>query len=402
MEPLVIVGAGMASASLVVSYRQIDPERPIVVVGDEPYLPYSRPPLCKDFLTGTEGVEKLFIRRAEFYDDRNVEFRLRDRVTSIDVEGRVVTLAADVQVRFGDLVIATGSSNLRPPGFEQAFDLRTGADSLRLRAHISSGDALLIVGGGLIGMEAASTAIAAGSAVTIVEAANRVLSRVASEELSRHLLERARSAGVDVRLSTLVDACRRRDVRLASGGSLRSDVVLLAIGVTPNVDLAAAAGLEVMDGIVVDEFLRTSARHVFAIGDCARFLVPGTGGMRRRLESVSNATEQARCLAWTLTGDPRPFEHVPTTWSHQFGDRVQLAGVAPPGARSVMRGIPSDGSFSVFRFDGMRLAAVESVNAPSDHVTAKRMLARGSGLHVTPTEVADPRIPLSALVAKSA
>ena len=399
MDPLVIVGGGMAAAGLVLSYRQIDPSRPIVVVGDEAHLPYSRPPLCKEFLTGTAGVESLSLRQRAFYDQRNVELRLADRAVSVHLERRVVTLASGSRLRFGDLVLATGASNRRIPGFESALDLRTVDDAMRLRAQLSAGTRVVIVGGGLIGLEVASSAIGMGAGVAVLEADQRLMSRSASEALSSYLLDRSTRAGVDVYLGVGAERCDARGLRLRTGELVRGDVVVLAIGVVPNVELAVAAGLDVDDGIVVDEFLRTKAPGVFAIGDCARYPVLGSGGSRRRLESVNNATEQARQLAATLTGNPRPFDHVPTFWSHQFGDRIQIAGVAPLGSRAVIRGELTDGSFSIFRFDSARLVAVESVNAPSDHVAAKRLMASGLADRMTPAVVVDPRISLPDLVA---
>lgn len=399
MDPLVIVGAGMAGAGLVLSYRQIDSSRPIVVIGDEAHLPYARPPLCKEFLTGAAGIESLSLRQRAFYEERNVELRLADQAVSLDLEDRCVTLASGSRLRFGDLVLATGASNRRIPGFESALDLRTVDDAMRLRAQLSAGTRVVIVGGGLIGLEVASSAIGKGARVAVLEADQRLMSRIASEALSSYLLARSTTAGVEVHLGVGAERCDSQGVRLRTGELVLADVVVLAIGVVPNVELAAGAGLDVEGGIVVDEFLRTTAPGVFAIGDCARYPVLGSGGSHRRLESVNNANEQARQLAATLNGHSRPFNPIPTFWSHQFGDRIQVAGLAPPGSTAVMRGESTGGSFSIFRFDSGRLVAVESVNAPTDHVAAKRLLGSAPAHRITPAVVADLRTPLSDLVA---
>ena len=395
-EPVVIVGASHAGFQLAASLRQHGYDGGITLIGDEPVLPYQRPPLSKDYLDGKIGFDLLVMRPEVFYRDHHVEYLPGMRVAEIDRAGKAVRLASGERIAYGHLVLATGARNRVPPlpGIELdgVCYLRTLAETDELRQRLDAASRIVVIGAGFIGLEFAAVARAQGKHVRIIELVDRVMARVVSVPTSRFFAAAHRGTGVEFdfgaqAVSIRGQAGRLDHVELAGGGRLGADLVLVSVGVVPNTELAAAAGLAVANGIVVDERLLTADPDISAIGDCAAFPCVHAEGRATRLEAVQNAADHARCVADRLVGKPHPYIALPWFWSEQGKLRLQIAGLATGHDRSVLRGDPEGGEFSVFCYRGDHLLGIESVNRPADHAHARRLLA--AGRQVTPQEAAD-------------
>lgn len=406
MSGIVIVGAGQAGFQAAASLREAGFSGDLTLIGEEAALPYQRPPLSKAYLAGKTDARGLLLRQESFFAEHRILHRAGTRVTGIDRAGRSVRLADGESVTYDHLVLATGARNrtLPVPGADLAGvrQLRSLDDADALRAAIEDIRRIVVVGAGFIGLEFAAVCAARGLAVTVIEAAERVMARAVSPGTSQAFRAFHEEAGVTFRFGAGVSAIEGEGgrvvaVRTADGDSLPADLVLVGIGVVPNQELAEGAGLSVHDGIAVDTFLATSDPAVSAIGDCVRFPTRFAAGMpggdRVRIESVQNAVDQGRCLAARLTGRPAAYDAVPWFWSDQGPRKLQIAGLAAPGDSSVLR--QAGAGFSVFRFRDRALSAVESVDRPADHMAARRLLAAARTL--TPEQAADPGFDLKAL-----
>ena len=411
-DAVVVVGAGQAGFQTALSLRERRFEGPVVLIGAEDVAPYQRPPLSKAYLVDDPPREEDVILRPEaFYQDKDIEVRRGRRAVALDRAARTVTLDDGTSVSYGHLVLATGTRplTLAVPGAELAgvFALRTLADARRLRSRLRPGARLVVVGGGFVGMEVAAAAAGAGMHVTVLEAADRILARVVAPEIGGHLHDTHRDRGVDVRTGVTVAGLVGEGgvvtaVRPADGPVLPADTVVVGVGVRPEVELAREAGLAAHGtrGVLVDEQLRTGDPHISAIGDCASF--PSVHAEAEvRLESVQNAVDHARHVAARVCGaDPGPYRAVPWFWTHQYDRNVQIAGIGGPADERVVLGDPGTGRFSVARFRGGRLVAVESVNSPADHMAARRLLDRGHG--PSPAEAGSPGFTLKEFVRTAA
>jgi 3-phenylpropionate/trans-cinnamate dioxygenase ferredoxin reductase subunit len=399
-ERVVVIGAGHAGVLVADALRAGGHDGPLTLVGAEPVLPYQRPPLSKEHLAPGGTSVPLPLRAERFFADQRIALRTGVTATALDRAARTVLLDDGGALPYDVLVLATGAANRMPvvPGADLAgvHALRTLADAAALRAGLSRARSVLVVGAGFVGLEVAAAARAHGMGVTVLEAADRPLTRVLSGETADHVAEVHRRAGTDLRLGEAVAAFTGRRGRVtgavsSAGTEYRADLVLVGTGVVPRTALAAAAGLPVADGIVVDESLRTPDPAIYAVGDCASHPSVHTG-TRTRLESVQNATDQGRHVAAAILGDARPYTEVPWFWSHQGALKLQIAGVRLPGDESVLCGDPATGRFSVCCFRDGRLAVVESVNRPADHIAARRLLAAGRS--PDPARVGDPEFSL--------
>jgi 3-phenylpropionate/trans-cinnamate dioxygenase ferredoxin reductase subunit len=385
---IVIAGAGHAGVLLAEALRRAGCVSPIVLVGDEPELPYERPPLSKAYLD--DGTADVALRSAGFYAEHRIKLIKGRRVLVLRRHERMVELDDGTRL------------DVPGVGLRGVHTLRTRADADQVRARLRPGARVVLVGAGFIGLEIASAAVAAGCETTVVEVADRVMGRAVSQPISAHATRLHENAGARIHLRTGVVRILGRHgevtgVELASGERLPADLVVVGIGVVPNVELARDAGLAVANGIVVDQSLVTSDPSISAIGDCAVFPF-GSTRRRLRLESVQNAADQARCVAARLTGTPAPYREMPWFWSHQGGMKLQIAGLLPAGeAQSLVRGDPASGRFSVLTYQGRELACVESVNSPGDHLAARRLLAARTS--PDPATAADPRVALRDLIA---
>jgi 3-phenylpropionate/trans-cinnamate dioxygenase ferredoxin reductase subunit len=390
-----IVGAGQAGFQLAASLHQEGFTGRVVLIGDEPVLPYQRPPLSKSYLAGQTGVDDLWLRPAEFYAKQQIELICGDAVTAIDRGRRRLRSASGTEVSFDHLVFATGA-RFRPlavPGAELdgVLPLRTLADADILRQRLDQTHQIVVVGAGFIGLEFAAVALAHGADVHVIEITHHPMGRVVSAPTSRFFTEAHRRWGVKISLGTgvariLGTGGRVSGVETTGGERLPADLVLICIGVVPNAELAQAAGLTVDNGIVVNRHLITSSPEIFAIGDCANFPTPFAMG-RVRLESVQNAVDQGRCVAARLAGRPESYEKVPWFWSDQGDLKLQIAGITAGHDKAVVRGDAADGRFSVFCFRRGRLIGIESINRPADHAVARRLLAADPEL--SPEQAAD-------------
>ncbi|SHO65491.1 3-phenylpropionate/trans-cinnamate dioxygenase ferredoxin reductase subunit [Pseudoxanthobacter soli DSM 19599] len=409
MGNIVIVGSGHAGYQLAAALRHAGNDDAVFLVGDEPHLPYQRPPLSKDYLKTAMKPEDLRFWSEEQFAEKAIKRIAGVAVTAIDRAAGAVSLSNGHRLGFDRLVLATGTRNrvLPVPGGDRAgiYSLRTVDDAERIRAALENATSAVVIGGGFIGLEIAATIAERGVPVTVVEAAGRVMGRVVGEAVSRHHERVLGALGVGFRFhakvagilgpESLGSTGRVEAVLLGDGERLEADIVIVGIGVLPNQELAVASDLAAGDGILVDAGLATADPRIFAIGDVARH--PSLyASAPVRIESVQNATDQARLVAARLAGKPAgAYGAVPWFWSHQGSLKLQIAGLGHEADETVLRGRPEDGAFSAFRFRAGRLVAVESVDRPTDHMAARRLLAGGTML--TPGQAADESFDLKAL-----
>jgi 3-phenylpropionate/trans-cinnamate dioxygenase ferredoxin reductase subunit len=400
-EAVLIVGAGHAGFQLATSLRQQGFKERIGLVNDEAHLPYQRPPLSKAYLKGTGGPDSLMFRPDKFYRDQNVEL-ISDRAVSIDRAARKLLLASGSSLDYGHLVLATGARNrlldIPNANHEDVRYLRTLDESETLRQRIAPGQRVVVIGAGFIGLEFAATARAKGLEVDVLELGTRVMARAVTAEISEFFQARHTAAGIRIHLGVQAtsiesDGVSVTGVSLSDGRHVPADMVVVGVGVLPNVELAAEAGLSVAAGIIVDEHLLTSDPHISAIGDCALFASQRFGGSLR-LESVQNATDHARCVASRLTGDAKTYDGLPWFWSDQGPDKLQIAGLTTGYDRVVVRGDPGQASFSAFCYKSGQLVGVESVNRAADHVFGRKIL--GLNRTIEPEQAADTGFDLKA------
>ena len=401
----VVVGASHAGAQVATNLRQRAWDGEIRLIGEEPWLPYHRPPLSKTFLAQSQSPNDILIRPQASYAKADIATELSSRVTRIDTENRQVYLEDGSALDFDALVLATGARAraLPIPGSELdgVHQLRNAEDVLAIRRRVASGRDAVIVGGGYIGLETAASLRQAGMNVTILEAQSRVLQRVTSAEISAFYQRVHREEGVrilsDARITEIQGKGSVQAVCLNGQPALPADLVIVGVGVTPETSLAEAAGLDVDDGIVVNEFGETSAPGIYAVGDCTRHYNP-IYKRWLRLECIQNATDQAKTVAAALTGNPAPYSALPWFWSDQYDMKLQIAGLSQGADNIVLRGEVARGrSFSAFYFKGARLLACDAVNRPIDFSVSKKIISQS--LPVSADAVADESLDLRSLVA---
>lgn len=374
--PFVIVGAGQAAASAVQSLRKRGYGGAIVLFGDEPAPPYQRPPLSKGFLGGDPPAASLSVLPADFYARHGIELRLGRRVVAIDRGGRQIELVDGSRQPYAKLLLATGArARCLFKGLDGVHLLRSLADAERLRAACVAGARMVVVGGGYIGLEVAAKARSLGLAVTLLEAAPRILNRVASPPVAAYFDALHRDRGVDLRTGVRILAMEGRDrvtaVGLADGSTVPADLVVVGVGSVANVELARDAGLAVDDGILVDETTATADPDIFAAGDVTRF-PSRLYGRRLRLESVQNAIAQARTAAAAMLGVPERYDPLPWFWSDQYDSKLQIAGLSDGHDRRNVDGDPRKGRFAVEYWRDGRLIAVDTVNHAAAHMDGRR------------------------------
>jgi 3-phenylpropionate/trans-cinnamate dioxygenase ferredoxin reductase component len=408
-----IVGAGHGGGLLTGILRSEGFAGSIRLIGDEPHLPYQRPPLSKKILSGEEGMETATLRLREVYDAERAELMLGERVARIDRGTKTVHLASGASFDYGMLILATGTRarTLTLPGstLGNIVTLRTLEDCQSLQARLKAPlgqnagghpHRLVVVGGGYIGLEVAATARKLGADVTVLEAMPRLMARVATPVISDYFADLHRAKGVDLRLGTGVRGFTGpytvSAVELDDGTSVPADTVLVGVGAIPNTELAAAAGLAVDNGIVVDAHMRTSDPAILAIGDCTNHPSP-FAGRSLRLESVQNAADQAHTAALTVVGKPADYNKVPWFWSDQYDDALQIAGLPANTHDLVVRLHPDPKKFAIFHLSGGRLRAVEAVNASKDYMIGRRLMEQHGGA-VKAERLADPAAGLKDLM----
>lgn len=380
---VVVIGAGQAALQTIMSLRQGGYEAAITLVGDEAYLPYQRPPLSKAYLSGKMERDRLFLKPDAFYTDNQVTLKLDMRVDSLDAAAKSVKLSNGETLAYEYAVIATGSRPrlLDVPGrqLDNIFDLRGMADIDAMQPHFVEGKKLAVVGGGYIGLEAAAVAAAMGMRVHVLEAAPRLLARVAEPEISAFYTRLHKDNGVtlvtDSQMTGFVGDNAVRGVEMADGSVIDADIVITGIGILPNIEIAEAAGLTVENGIVVNEVGQTSDAHIFAAGDCTSH-PNDLLGRTMRLESVPNAIEQGKAVASAICGAPKPYHQVPWFWSDQYDVKLQIAGVPLEIDQKVLRGDDSTNSFAWFYFTGDKLTGVTAVNRPAEFMAGRMLIEK--------------------------
>ncbi|WP_437880420.1 NAD(P)/FAD-dependent oxidoreductase [Pseudomonas sp. LRF_L74] len=401
---VLIVGAGHAGAQAAIALRQQKFTGTIAIVGEEPELPYERPPLSKEYLSGDKTFERLLIRPAAFWAEREVEMLLGQRVVYVDAEQHRLGTADGSVIGYGALIWAGGGHARRIPcvGSELSgvHTVRSRADVERMLAELPGVDQVVVIGGGYIGLEAAAVLIKFGKQVTVLEAQDRVLARVAGEPLSRFYEAEHRAHGVDVRLNARLECLEGEQgqvsgVRLADGEVLAAQMVIVGIGIVPAVEPLLAAGAQGGNGVEVDEVGRTSLADVYAIGDCALHRNGFAEGAAIRLESVQNANDMAMTVAKSLLGQHEPYQAVPWFWSNQYDLRLQTVGLSIGHDQVVVRGDPAQRSFSVIYLRQGQVIALDCVNAAKDYVQGRALVVGGT--RAEPVALADASIPLKTL-----
>jgi 3-phenylpropionate/trans-cinnamate dioxygenase ferredoxin reductase subunit len=403
VEGIVVVGAGQAGLSLVEALRRGGYGGAITLVGAEDAPPYQRPPLSKKYLLGEMDAERLWLKPHDFYMENDVDLILGQPAAAIDRAARTVTLADGRALPYGKLALTLGSTPRMLPAaiggdLAGVYAVRTLADVDAMEPEFVEGRRVLIVGGGYIGLEAAAVAAAKGLEVTLIEAADRILGRVAAPETADYVRALHRAHGVDIRegvgLSRLVgEAGRVAAAELADGTRLEIDFVIVGIGIAPCVDLAEAAGLAIDNGIAVDAQGRSSDPAIFSAGDCASF---PWRGRRIRLESVQNAIDQAGAAAAAMLGSDAVYDPTPWFWSDQYDLKLQIAGLNAGYDRTVARPGARAGAQSVWYYKGAQLLAVDAMNDPRAYMVGKRLLEAGKS--PAPEAVSDPGVDLKTLL----
>ncbi len=398
--PIVIIGAGQAGLQTAEALRAEGWQGDLILLGEEPHAPYHRPPLSKAYLMGESSAEQLTMRGPEALSRKAIEIRIGCRVNRIDCVERVVHLDQGDRLAYHRLVLATGARARQLPGadWQGVFQLRTLEDCTRIGEAMATAHHIAVIGGGFIGLEFAAVARKKGKSVTVIEAANRLMARAVSAEVSEIYARLHTERGVVLRLGSGVAGFtstngRVSGITLSDGHNVSADLVLMGIGILPNQELAEAAGISCASGIIIDSCGRTSDPFVFACGDCTATRLEN--GDFRRLESVQNAIEQAKSCAASIMNRERPFTAAPWFWSDQYDVKLQMVGTSQGHDHSVIRGDTNAYKCSIFYFAGERLIGIDSLNRPQDHMAGRRLLDEGMGL--TPQQAADESFLLNQL-----
>lgn len=402
---IVIVGAGHAGAQAAIALRQNGFTGTIAMIGEEPDLPYERPPLSKDYLSRDKPFDRILLRPVSFWHERAVTMLLGERVETVDAARHIVIRRDDEMIGYGTLIWAAGGTprRLTCPGHDLArvHSVRTRADVDHMMAELDDTARVVVIGGGYIGLEAAAVLTKLGKSVTLIEAFDRVLARVAGEPVSRFFEHEHRAHGVDLRLGCAV-ACiegtagAASGVRLADGKVVSCDMVIVGIGIVPAVALLKAAGAQCDNGVIVDGTCRTSLPDVYAIGDCAAHRNRYAGGAVIRLESVQNANDQACTVARAILGSTEAYDAIPWFWSNQFDLKLQTVGLSIGHDQVVIRGDPTTRGFSAIYLKDGRVTAIDAINSVKDYVQGRGLVAARA--RIDPALLADSAIPLKSLV----
>ena len=382
MPGTLIIGGGQAGLSAAAELRKRRYDGPVTILSAEPVIPYQRPPLSKAYLSGELPLERLWLKPQAWYERADVAVRTGVRAAAIDRSAGEILTEAGERLGYDHLILATGGAARTPPlpgaDLPGVFTLRTLAEADALSEALKTANRIVIIGAGYIGLEVAASARKRGHEVTVLEAADRPMARTASALLSGWFGAIHRGYGVDLQVNAPVEAItgedRARGVRLADGEAIAADVVLVAAGLTPNTELAEAAGLACQDGVLVDPSARTEDERIYACGDVARFELKRYAATVR-LESVQNAIDQAKAAAAAICGEPQTYDPVPWFWSDQYELKLQIAGLIDGADQMVRRGDPEEGKFALFHLKDGALIAVEAVNSAPEYMAGQRMIA---------------------------
>jgi 3-phenylpropionate/trans-cinnamate dioxygenase ferredoxin reductase subunit len=399
---IVIIGAGQGAGQAAASFRQEGYEGELIILGDESFPPYQRPPLSKQYLSGTMPLERVYVRAEKFYTDKNIDLRLQTRVDLIDPAKKEVKTTKGETIAYEKLLIATGSRprilNIEGSKLNGIHYLRTIADVDQIQASMKKAKNVVIVGGGYIGLEVASVAISAGHHVTVLEMEERILQRVTTPEMSEYYHDLHTARGLKILTNTTVSGFEgdgHVSKVLCGDTAIEADLVLVGIGIVPNIEIAADAGIECENGITVDDHCKTSDPDIYAIGDCSNHPNPLLG-RRLRLESVPNAMEQARVATTNMLGGDRIYASIPWFWSDQYELKLQMVGFSADGDTQVLRGDKAANQFAIFYLKDGNVVAVDAVNSPREFMICKQLY----GKPVDAKVLADPETDLKSLLTK--
>ena len=399
----VIVGTGQAGFQAAASLRTEGYAEAITLIGEEPHIPYQRPPLSKGFALGQQDFESIALRPAEFYRDHRIELITGKKVTEIRRAAKQLKLESGKLFPYEKLVLAVGSRNrklaIKGAELDGIVYLRSLDEAVAVRDGLKSAKEVVVIGGGFIGLELASVARALGKIVTVVEALPRLMSRAVPPIISDFHRKLHTGKGVNVLCDTTVteiesSSGKLRSVKLSDGSKVPADLVIVGIGVVPNVELARDAGLAIANGIAVNTNLQTSDENIYAIGDCVEFPC-AFAEAPIRLESVQNAADQAQCVAGTIAGRQSAYKALPWFWTDQFDVKLQMAGISHGYDRIATRGSAESGKLSVFYFKRKRLIGIDSINRPLDHMMGRKLMA--ANVLLTAEQAADESFDLKRL-----
>jgi 3-phenylpropionate/trans-cinnamate dioxygenase ferredoxin reductase subunit len=379
---VVIIGAGHAGGMTAISLRQQRYQGSITLIGEENFLPYQRPALSKGFLAGETEEKRLYLKSQDYFDKNNIHIIRNCKVVAIDRNNKTILLENQKQLGYEKLIIATGSivNKLKTSSEETDFCyLRTINDSLKIREKLRNRNKITIIGAGYIGLEIASIAIKKNLEVSVLELEQRVMGRVVAKEVSDFFRKKHQSEGVEFKFNTAItdieDQSKQKRIICSDGSFLDTDVVIIGVGIKPNIELAKNSGLKCDNGILVDDNGQTSDPHIFAVGDCSNH-PNDIFKQRLRLESVQNAVDQAKSIAAYITGSHKPYQEVPWFWSDQYNIKLQIAGISQDHDHRVVRGDPEEEKFAVFYQKEKRLIAVDAINSPKEFMVGKKWISK--------------------------
>ncbi len=401
MTGIVIIGAGHAAGQAAASLRQAKFEGPITIIGDEAHVPYQRPPLSKQYLAGTQLADKVYLRAEKFYADKDIQLMLDTRATQIDPSTKTINLDNGETIAYEKLLISTGSRprklSIEGSDLSGIHYLRTMDDVDGIRADVKPGANLVIVGGGYIGLEVAAVGIELGMNVHVLEMEERILQRVTTPEMSAYYHKLHTDRGVHIHTQTGVTGFSGNDSVekvLCGDENFDADIVIVGIGIIPNIEIAEEAGIHCDNGIVVDDHCRTSDPDIYAAGDCTNHPNP-LMNKRLRLESVPNAMDQARVSTANMLGDDKVYAAIPWFWSDQYELKLQMVGFSADGDSQVLRGDMDTHQFAIFYLKEGKVVAADAVNSPKEFMLCKQMIGKSAD----PAQLANPETDLKSLLA---
>ena len=401
MTGIVIIGAGHAAGQAAASLRQAKFEGPITIIGDEAHVPYQRPPLSKQYLAGTQLADKVYLRAEKFYADKDIQLMLDTRATQIDPGTKTINLDNGETIAYEKLLISTGSRprklSIEGSDLSGIHYLRTMDDVDGIRADVKPGANLVIVGGGYIGLEVAAVGIELGMNVHVLEMEERILQRVTTPEMSAYYHKLHTDRGVHIHTQTGVTGFSGNgsvEKVLCGDESFDADIVIVGIGIIPNIEIAEEAGIHCNNGIVVDDHCRTSDPDIYAAGDCTNHPNP-LMNKRLRLESVPNAMDQARVSTANMLGDDKVYAAIPWFWSDQYDLKLQMVGFSADGDSQVLRGDMDTHQFAIFYLKDGKVVAADAINSPKEFMLCKQLV----GKPADPAKLADPETDLKSLLA---
>lgn len=400
MTGIVIIGAGHAAGQAAASLRQAKFEGSITIIGDEAHVPYQRPPLSKQYLAGTQVADKVYLRAEKFYADKDIQLMLDTRATQIDPGTKTINLDNGETIAYEKLLISTGSRprklSIEGSDLSGIHYLRTMDDVDGIRADVKPGANLVIVGGGYIGLEVAAVGIELGMNVHVLEMEERILQRVTTPEMSAYYHKLHSDRGVHIHTQTGVTGFSgngKVENVLCGDESFAADIVIVGIGIIPNIEIAEEAGIHCDNGIVVDDHCCTSDPDIYAAGDCTNHPNP-LMNKRLRLESVPNAMDQARVSTANMLGDDKVYAAIPWFWSDQYELKLQMVGFSADGDSQVLRGDMENHQFAIFYLKDGKVVAADAVNSPKEFMLCKQLV----GKPADPAQLADPETDLKSLL----